>query len=97
LAVGGEELTREFVHAEMGELTRPDRRTAVVRETLSAYFACRGTTAAARRLGVSERTVTYRLRHAERMLGRPLTARRAELETALRLHHLLNGIATRAA
>jgi hypothetical protein len=89
LAVGGEDLAREFVEAEMGGLAHPDRRTAAVRETVSEYFACRGAAAAARRLNVSERTVTYRLRHAEQLLGRPLTKRRAELETALRLHRLL--------
>jgi DNA-binding PucR family transcriptional regulator len=89
LAVGGEELAREFVEAEMGELARPDSRTAAVRETVSEYFAAGGAAAAAERLNVSERTVTYRLRHAEQMLGRALTKRRAELETALRLHRLL--------
>lgn len=97
LAVGGEELAREFVAAEMGELTRDERRAAVVRETLSAYFACQSAAAAARSLHVSERTVTYRLRHAERLLGRPLTQRRAELETALRLHRLLNGVSSAVA
>jgi hypothetical protein len=97
LAVGGEELAREFVQAEMGGLAHPDRRTAAVRETVSEYFACRGAAAAARRLNVSERTVTYRLRHAEEMLGRPLTARRAELETALRLYRLLFAAARPAA
>lgn len=97
LAVGGEDLAREFVIAEMGDLARSDRRTAVLRDTVSAYFACRGAAPAARNLCVSERTVTYRLRHAERLLGRPLTTRRAELETALRLHHLLSGTSSRLA
>ena len=95
LAVGGEDLAREFVQAEIGGLAAADRRTAVVRETLSAYFTCRGAAAAARRLSVSERTVTYRLRHAEELLGRPLTTRRAELETALRLHRLLTDVPAR--
>jgi len=89
LAVGGDDLAREFVRAEMGRLADGDRRTAALRETLTEYFSARGAAAAAERLGVSERTVTYRLRHAETVLGRPLSARRAELETALRLHRLL--------
>jgi hypothetical protein len=89
LAVGGEDLAREFVQAEMGALARGDRRTASLRDTLAAYFSARGAAAAAQLLGVSERTVTYRLRHAEELLGRSLTTRRAELETALRLHRLL--------
>jgi PucR C-terminal helix-turn-helix domain/GGDEF-like domain len=95
LAVGGEDLAREFVAAEMGELAADNRRTEVVRNTVSAYFACRGAAAAARRLHVSERTVTYRLRHAEQLLARPLTTRRAELETALRLHRLLADVPDR--
>lgn len=95
LAVGGEDLAREFVAAEMGGLAAPDRRTAIVRETVSAYFACRGAAAAARALDVSERTVTYRLRHAEDLLDRPLSSRRAELETALRLHRLLAEVPAR--
>lgn len=90
LAVGGEDVAWEFVRAEMGALTDPGRRPWLLRETLSEYFATRGAAAAADRLGVSERTVTYRLRHAEEILGRPLSVRRAELETALRLHRLLS-------
>jgi hypothetical protein len=95
LAVGGDDLARGFVQSEIGGLAADDRRTAVIRETLAAYFACRSAAAAARRLSVSERTVTYRLRHAEQLLGRPLTTRRAELETALRLHRLLSGAPSR--
>jgi hypothetical protein len=90
LAVGGEDVAWEFIRAEIGALTEPGRRMSLVRETLSEYFAARGAAAAAARLGVSERTVTYRLRHAEEILGRPLSVRRAELETALRLHRLLS-------
>jgi hypothetical protein len=90
LAVGGEDVAWEFVRAEMGALTDPGRRPLLLRETLSEYFAARSAAAAAERLGVSERTVTYRLRHAEEILGRPLSIRRAELETALRLHRLLS-------
>jgi hypothetical protein len=88
LAFGGEELAHEFVAAELGELVAGNRRVAVLRETVAAYFAAGSAAAGAERLGVSERTVTYRLRQAERLLGRPLTTRRAELETALRLREL---------
>ena len=90
LAVGGDDVSWEFVRAELGALTEPARRMSLLRETLSEYFAAHGAAAAAKRLGVSERTVTYRLRHAEEILGRPLSVRRAELETALRLHRLLS-------
>ena len=97
LAVGGEDLAREFVRAEMGALAEPARRTTLARETLAAYFATGTAAEAARRLSVSERTVTYRLRHAELVLGRPLTVRRAELEMALRLDRLLSGAVRSAA
>ncbi len=96
LAVGGEDVAWEFVRSEIGALTDPGRRTSLLRDTLSEYFAARGAAAAAKRLDVSERTVTYRLRHAEEILGRPLSVRRAELETALRLHRLLSGAARHA-
>jgi hypothetical protein len=86
LAFGGEQLARQFVAAEMGGLTQDSRRATTLRQTLGSYFSRGSAAAAAQDLGVSERTVTYRLRHVEQMLGRPLTARRAELETALRLH-----------
>jgi hypothetical protein len=89
LAFGGEALAREFVRAEIGPLMGDERRIADLRRTLAAYFAAgAGTGATARLLGLSERTVIYRLRHAERLLGRALVARRAELETAIRLHDL---------
>jgi DNA-binding PucR family transcriptional regulator len=39
----------------------------------------------ARRLGVHQNTVMYRVRRAEEILGRPLADRRLELESALRL------------
>jgi nucleotide-binding universal stress UspA family protein len=97
LAVGGPDVAWEFVRSEIGALTDPGRRTSLLRATLSEYFAARGALAAAERLGVSERTVTYRLRHAEEILGRPLSVRRAELETALRLHRLLTGAGQAAA
>jgi hypothetical protein len=89
LAFGGEALAREFVLAEIGPLVGDDRRMRDLRRTLAAYFAAgSGTGGTARALGLSERTVVYRLRHVERLLGRPLVARRAELETAVRLHEL---------
>jgi hypothetical protein len=88
LAFGGEGLAREFVRTEIGPLMGDERRIADLRRTLAAYFAGSGTSDTARRLGLSERTVVYRLRHAERLLGRPLVVRRAELETAIRLYDL---------
>jgi hypothetical protein len=97
LAFGGEQMAREFVRAEMEPLLDDAPRVVAVRETLAAYFTLGSAAAAGRQLGVSERAIIYRLRHAERMLQRPLTTRRAELETALRLHGMFAAARSRAA
>lgn len=97
LAFGGEDEARDFVRSEMAPLLGDGRRLAVARQTLTAYFATGSAANAGRRLGISERAVVYRLRHAEELLGRPLTERRAELETALRLHGMFEAPRHRAA
>jgi hypothetical protein len=81
---------REFVLRELGSLAGPDARSALLRETLAAYFAHgQNATAAAAALGVHERTARYRLRTIEQRLGRPLRERRDELAVALRLAPLV--------
>jgi hypothetical protein len=81
---------REFVLRELGPLASPDARSALLRETLAAYFASgQNATAAAAALGVHERTARYRLRTIEQRLGRPLRDRRDELAVALRLAPLV--------
>jgi hypothetical protein len=81
---------REFVLRELGPLAGPDARSALLRETLAAYFASGlNATAAAAALGVHERTARYRLRTIEQRLGRPLRERRDELAVALRLAPLV--------
>jgi hypothetical protein len=96
LAFGGEQMAREFVRAEIEPLLGDSPRIIAVRETLAAYFTLGSAAAAGRQLGVSERAIIYRLRHAERMLQRPLTTRRAELETALRLHGMFASASARS-
>lgn len=77
---------RAFVARELRGLDGPDVRARRLRETLRAYFAsAQNASAAAALLGVHEHTVAYRLRTIEERLGRPVTSRRAEIETALRL------------
>jgi len=91
LAFGGEDLATDFARAELGRLADGTRRVAMLRETVQEYFAQGSSTAAtARALGIAERTVTYRLRRAEDLIGRPLAERRADLETALRLYEVLD-------
>lgn len=86
LVAGDGARIRAFVSRELHGLDAPDARSARLRETLRAYFSTgQNASAAAAILGVHEHTVAYRLRTIEERLGRPVTARRAELETALRL------------
>ncbi len=81
---------RDFVLRELHGLDGSDSRSVTLRETLQAYFAAeQQASAAAARLGVHEHTVAYRLRTIEERLGQPVTARRAELETALRMRFVL--------
>lgn len=89
LIAADDERAHDFVARELRGLDGADARSDRLRETLRAYFASgQNASAAAALLGVHEHTVSYRLRTIEERLGRPVTARRAELETALRLLEL---------
>jgi hypothetical protein len=91
LAAEDEARARSFVTRELGELADDDERTAILRETLRAYLAvAQNGSSAAALLGVHERTVANRLRAIEQRLGRPVSTRHAELDTALRLYELLH-------
>jgi hypothetical protein len=94
LALRDPERAKEFVTDELGALASDDPRSALMRETLRAYFSSGANAAAAgARLGVHDRTVAYRLQTVERNLlaGRSINTRRDELDLALRLHRLLRG------
>ncbi|MBA2347175.1 MAG: helix-turn-helix domain-containing protein [Solirubrobacterales bacterium] len=67
------------------ELAATDDATRRVRATVEVLLESGQRTAAARRLGIHQNTVHYRAKHAERMLGHPLSERRFEVEAALRL------------
>jgi hypothetical protein len=78
---------RAFVKRELGPLTNEDSRTEQLRRTLTAYVAAGlNASAAAAVLGVNDRTVAYRIRGVEQLLGRSIVTRSAELAAALRLH-----------
>jgi DNA-binding CsgD family transcriptional regulator len=75
-----------FARTFLGELAGPGSRNATLRATLQAYFSAgQNASSAAAVLGVSERTVRYRLRRIEQILDHAIDARRAELEVALRI------------
>ncbi|MFL5818735.1 MAG: PucR family transcriptional regulator [Conexibacter sp.] len=90
LAVVDDAAADDFVTHWLGPLAADDPRMAVLRTTLSTYFAVgQNALAAAARLGVNDRTVAYRLRRIEeQVLEEPIAARRDELAVALRLHAL---------
>ena len=92
LALRDRAAAHDFMLRELGPLAEWDQRHAVLRDTLTAYFASGDNGAAtARALGVHERTVTYRLRRIEDELGFPLRSRRDELAVAVRLAPFLVG------
>lgn len=77
---------RHFASRELGRLARDDPPTRRLVETVRVYFE-EGSSPArvARRLGVHENTVAYRLRRAEELLGRPLGERSTALVAAITL------------
>jgi hypothetical protein len=88
LALGDQRTAWELARSELGQLGEQDRHGPLL-GTLEAWFATsESLTATARTLRVAPRTVSYRLRRAEDLLGHPIASRRAELEAALRLRRL---------
>jgi hypothetical protein len=75
-----------FITTELGPLCADNDANRRMRATLGVFFE-EGMSwqRTARRLGVHQNTVMYRVRRAEEILGRPLAERRLELESALRL------------
>ncbi|MGH2940200.1 MAG: PucR family transcriptional regulator [Solirubrobacterales bacterium] len=82
---------RRFAVRELGPLAARDDATARFASTV-AVFLDEGFSfvRAGRRLGIHANTVSYRVRRAESLLGRPVTERQLELRVALRLAPLLD-------
>jgi len=77
---------RSFIAHELHGIADDSAASRRIRETIAAYFAAEHNAAsAAAALGVHQQTVANRLRAAEERLGHPVSSRRVELETALRL------------
>lgn len=75
----------DFVEHELGDLAKGDAKTRDLRQTLQTYLETHSPQAAAQELHLARNTVTYRLRRAEEVLGRPLSERQLETWTALHL------------
>jgi sugar diacid utilization regulator len=77
---------RRFVAGELGALVDDSDSVRRVSATLKVFLEEGSSNVrAARRLGVHENTVAYRVKRAEALLGRPVDDRRLELRAALLL------------
>ena len=90
LALRDRDAAAAFAEAELAPILGNGRGEQLL-ETLDAYFAAgQNARAAAKELGVHHQTVAQRLAAVEELTGRSPAARRAELETALRLRRQLD-------
>jgi DNA-binding PucR family transcriptional regulator len=82
-----------FALAQLGELAKDDDGMARLRATLRVYYDEHLSPArAARRLGIHQNTVVYRVKRVEEILGHSVEQGRLELEVALRLSEGLDGL-----
>jgi DNA-binding PucR family transcriptional regulator len=74
----------DWVQDTLGGLAAQDESMTRLRETLSTFLATGGSfTSSGQLLHMHKNTVQYRVRKAEEALGRPLSARRRDVELAL--------------
>lgn len=86
LATADLDQARSFVRATLGPLTPADDLTRRLAATVQVYLEEDSSSSrAARRLGIHENTVRYRMRQAEELLGRPVSTGSLELQVALRI------------
>ena len=84
------EQARSFVQRELQGLTATDDATARLVGTLRTYLEERSSRSrAAKRLGIHENTVSYRVKQAEEILGRSVDERSLELRVALALVNIV--------
>ncbi len=80
------DVARRFVSGELGALIDESDSVRRVTATLKVFLEEGSSNVrAARRLGVHENTIAYRVKRAEALLGRPVDDRRLELRAALLL------------
>ncbi|MEA2347177.1 MAG: hypothetical protein QOG62_964 [Thermoleophilaceae bacterium] len=90
LLMADPERAAEFARRELGELAGDDDSSARLRATTAVFFECGLKLATtARRLGIHQNTVTYRIHRVEDMLGHGISERRFELEAALKVFPLV--------
>lgn len=92
LATVDREQAERFVERELGVLAADDDVSLRLVATVRAYLDENASRSrAAKRLGIHENTVSYRVRQAEEILGRRVDERALELRVALSLVNLLRG------
>jgi hypothetical protein len=83
---------RRFVQSEIGPLIEDSDASRRLASTLEVFLQEESSfVRAARRLGIHENTVAYRVRRAEELLGRRVCERQLELRAALRLASFVRG------
>ena len=86
-----------FAESELGELLADDDTAGRLRATVRVYLDENLSPArAARRLGIHQNTVVYRVKQTEELLGHPIEQRRLQLEVALRLSDMIGGLRSAA-
>ena len=82
-----------FAAAELGELLADTDVAARLRATVRVYLEENlSQVRAARRLGIHQNTVVYRVKRVEELLGHAVDERRLQLEVALRLSEMIDGL-----
>jgi PucR C-terminal helix-turn-helix domain/GGDEF-like domain len=82
-----------FTETELGELLVDNDAAARLRATVRVYLEENLSPArTARRLGIHQNTVVYRIKRAEELLGHAIEQRRLRLEVALRLSEMIDGL-----
>jgi DNA-binding PucR family transcriptional regulator len=86
-----------FAEAELGELLGDNDTAGRLRATVRVYLEENLSPArAARRLGIHQNTVVYRVKQTEELLGHAIEQRRLQLEVALRLSDMIDGLRSAA-
>ena len=86
-----------FAEAELGELLAATDTAGRLRATVRVYLEENLSPArTARRLGIHQNTVVYRVKQTEELLGHTIEQRRLQLEVALRLSDMIDGLRTAA-
>ena len=86
-----------FAESELGGLLAESDTAARLRATVRVYLEENLSPArAARRLGIHQNTVVYRVKQTEELLGHAVEQRRLQLEVALRLSDMIDGLRSAA-